>query len=88
MLSPRAFDRQMRRLTTATFGGNTCNGSGQAWGFVFVWWKGDHAPRHVHVYREGQLVVKWDLDNWQPMKGEASRQLLELITGLVSEGLL
>jgi len=57
-------------------------------GFVFVWWKGDHAPRHVHVYREGQLVVKWDLDNWQPMKGEASRQLLELITGLVSEGLL
>ena len=57
-------------------------------GFVFVWWKGDHAPRHVHVYREGQLVVKWDLDNWIPMKGEASRQLLELITGLVSEGLL
>ena len=57
-------------------------------GFVFVWWKGDHAPRHVHVYREGQLVVKWDLDNWKPMKGEASRQLLELITGLVSEGLL
>jgi hypothetical protein len=40
------------------------------------------------VYREGQLVVKWDLDNWKPMKGEASRQLLELITGLVSEGLL
>ena len=57
-------------------------------GFVFVWWKGDHAPRHVHVYREGKLVVKWDLDNWQPMEGEASRQLLELITGLVSEGLL
>ena len=56
--------------------------------FVFVWWKGDQAPRHVHVYREGQLVVKWDLDNWKPMKGEASRQLLELITGLVSEGLL
>ena len=27
-------------------------------GFVFVWWKGD-APHHVHVYREGKLVVKW-----------------------------
>lgn len=30
-------------------------------GYVFVTWKGDHAPRHVHVYRDGKLVVKWDL---------------------------
>jgi hypothetical protein len=57
-------------------------------GFVFLWWKGDHAPRHVHVYREGKLVVKWDLDNWEAMKGAASRPLLELIADLVSEGLL
>jgi hypothetical protein len=57
-------------------------------GFVFVWWKGDHAPRHVHVYREGKLVVKWDLDNWKAMRGEASRGLLELIEELVTEGLL
>src|ERR1041384_1806448 len=40
-------------------------------GFVFITWKGDHPPRHVHVYREGRLVVKWDLDNWKPMKGDA-----------------
>ena len=57
-------------------------------GFIFVWWKGDHAPRHVHVYREGRLVVKWDLDNWVAMKGQASRPLLELMASLVSEGLL
>jgi len=57
-------------------------------GFIFVWWKGDHAPRHVHVYREGRLVVKWDLDNWVAMKGRASRPLLELMASLVSEGLL
>ncbi len=57
-------------------------------GFVFVWWKGDHAPRHVHAYREGKLVVKWDLDNWKAMKGTASRALLELIAKLVAEGLL
>ena len=57
-------------------------------GFIFVWWKGDHAPRHVHVYREGRLVVKWDLDNWVAMKRRASRPLLELMASLVSEGLL
>ncbi len=57
-------------------------------GFVFVWWKSDHAPRHVHVYREGKFVVKWDLDNWKPMKGKASPALLDLIAALVAEGVL
>src|SRR5436309_8220970 len=31
-------------------------------GFVVFTWKGDHPPRHVHVYRDGKLIVKWDLD--------------------------
>ena len=57
-------------------------------GFIFVWWKGDHTPRHVHVYRDGTLVVKWDLDNQKAMKGDASGQVLKLIAELVSEGLL
>ena len=57
-------------------------------GFIFVTWKGDHSPRHVHVYRDGRLVVKWDLDNKRAMKGSASRQLLALIVDLESEGLL
>jgi hypothetical protein len=30
-------------------------------GDVFISWKSDHPPRHVHVYREGRLIVKWDL---------------------------
>ncbi len=49
---------------------------------------GDHAPRHVHVYRDGQLIVKWDLDNGQPMQGAATRRILTLIGQLVSEGKL
>jgi hypothetical protein len=57
-------------------------------GYVFVWWKGDHPPRHVHVYRDGTLVVKWDLDNGKPMRGKASRRVIELIEELESEGLL
>ena len=57
-------------------------------GYVFLTWKGDHAPRHVHVYRDGRLVVKWDLENGKPMKGRISREILERITELESEGLL
>jgi hypothetical protein len=57
-------------------------------GYIFVWWKGDHPPRHVHVYRDGKLVVKWDLDNQKVMKGKASKKILELIGELASEGLL
>lgn len=55
---------------------------------VFITWKGDHPPRHVHVYRDGKLIVKWDLDNQKPMKGAATRRILALIAELEAEGLL
>jgi len=42
----------------------------------------------VHVYRDGKLVVKWDLENKLAMKGKASRRVLELIAELEAEGLL
>ena len=57
-------------------------------GYIFVSWKSDHPPRHVHVYRDGKLVVKWELDNKLAMKGKASRRVLELIAELEAEGLL
>ncbi len=57
-------------------------------GYIFITWESNHSPRHVHVYRDGKLVVKWDLDNKKPMKGEASRKVVELIEKLESEGRL
>ncbi len=57
-------------------------------GYIFLTWVGDHSPRHVHVYRDGKLVVKWDLENRMPMVGEANRRVLSLIDELESEGLL
>ena len=57
-------------------------------GYVFVTWKGDHSPRHVHVYRDGALVVKWDLDNRALMAGRATRRLRRLIEELERERLL
>ena len=57
-------------------------------GYVFLTWKGDHTPRHVHVYRNDKLVVKWDLDNGKPMQGNAPRRVITLIRKLESEGLI
>ena len=57
-------------------------------GYIFITWKGDHPPRHVHVYRNGKLIVKWDVDGRRPMKGEASAGVIELIEQLESEGQL
>ena len=57
-------------------------------GYIFVTWTGDHSPRHVHVYRDGELIVKWDLENGKPMKGKATRRVLSIIDELESEGLI
>ncbi len=57
-------------------------------GYIFLTWVGDHSPRHVHVYRDSKLIVKWDLENKMPMLGEANRRVLNLIAELESEGLL
>lgn len=57
-------------------------------GYVFIARRSDHPPRHVHVYRDGQLVVKWDLENHRAMKGKISAKILALIRELEREGQL
>ncbi len=56
--------------------------------YIFITWKGDHSPKHVHVYKDSKLVVKWDLENRKAMKGQPTRKVLELINKLEEEGLL
>ncbi len=55
---------------------------------MFLTWVGDHEPRHVHVYRDGGLIVKWDLENELPMKGKATKRVLRYIHEFEQEGLL
>ena len=55
---------------------------------MFLTWKGDHSPRHVHVYRDGKLVLKWNLDEHVPMKGKPTARLVRLILELDKEGAL
>ena len=55
---------------------------------MFYTWVGDHGPRHVHVYKDGKFVVKWDLDNEKSMKGQQTKRVLQLIKQLREEGQL
>ena len=57
-------------------------------GYVFLSWKGDHNPHHVHVFLDGKLIVKWDLDNEKVMKGKASLRVRELIKELQAKAML
>jgi len=57
-------------------------------GYVFVTWAGDHPPKHVHVYLDRELVVKWDLEDDLPLRGQATRRIRQLIEELKSEGAL
>ena len=56
--------------------------------YIFIGWVGDYSPRHVHVYRDRKLVVKWDLDAWQAMQGKPTAQIMKYLKQLVEEGLL
>ncbi|MCD4655899.1 DUF4160 domain-containing protein [bacterium] len=54
-------------------------------GYIFVSWKGDHGPRHVHVYSDRKLIVKWDLENNASMKGTMTGRILKFIKQLCEE---
>ena len=56
--------------------------------YVFIVWKGDHSPRHVHVFCDGELVLKWDLEHERLMAGELTARLRRLIEELRREGRL
>jgi hypothetical protein len=53
-----------------------------------VTWAGDHSPRHVHVFRDDRLVLKWAIDLHRVMEGRASSRLITTIRELQREGLL
>lgn len=53
--------------------------------YIFISWIGDHG-QHVHVYKDNRLVVKWDVDNWMPIKGQATKRIEGLLKELLAEG--
>jgi hypothetical protein len=44
------------------------------------------APRHVHVYKDDRLTMRWDLDHRKHISGEPSPTIVRIIEELVDEG--
>jgi hypothetical protein len=56
--------------------------------FLFVTFKGDHTPRHVHVFKDDRIVLKWDLEHDRLLSGVYWRKVVDIIAALVEEGRL
>jgi len=54
-------------------------------GYVFITWAGDHDPKHVHVFKEGKEILKWNLEAGMAIKGKTSKKITRLIAELVAE---
>jgi hypothetical protein len=61
---------------------------GRRGGYVFMSWKGDHEPRHVHVFQDGRLILKWNLVHGKVISGRPTRRLVDLINRMVAWGVL
>ena len=49
-------------------------------GYVFRTYVGDHSPLHVHVFRNGQLLGRWDIEHRRPLDHLAvNRRLLRAL---------
>lgn len=57
---------------------------------MFIWWRGDHEPPHVHVFdRNGRLITRVNLRTMQPMDvPSVNERIIELIRALQREGRL
>ncbi|MBI3800558.1 MAG: DUF4160 domain-containing protein [Deltaproteobacteria bacterium] len=54
-------------------------------GYLFVSFKGDHPPRHVHVFRGKKLIARWDLTNQRVLSGAISAQVRKYLKELYEE---
>jgi hypothetical protein len=59
-------------------------------GYMFIWWIGDHRPRHIHVFdKDDRLITRVNLETMQPMDiPQIEGKILVLIRQLQNEGRL
>jgi hypothetical protein len=57
-------------------------------GYVIRWYQQDHPPRHVHVFKDGALVARFDLEHETFMPGSDRRHFGRIKKALQEEGLI
>lgn len=55
-------------------------------GVIVVLYSTDHDPRHVHVFEDGQRVLKFDLESWTVMAGTLTPKARKALEALRAEG--
>jgi len=51
-------------------------------GYVFATYAGDHAPYHVHIYKDDRFTGRFDIENQRPMDGDLPAQVLKYLKEL------
>jgi hypothetical protein len=59
-------------------------------GYLFLWWVGDHPPRHVHVFdSKGRLLGRVAVPGYEPLDiWRPPRNVIEILDNLQKEGRL
>jgi hypothetical protein len=59
-------------------------------GYIFMWWIGDHPPRHLHVFdKDRKLITRVNLETLEPMDTPTlPKRVAEIIRELQREGRL
>ena len=72
------------------FGNSPVMGKVRRGGYMFIWWIGDHAPRHVHVFdKDEKLITRVNLETMTSMDTpKVSGKILAVIRELIAEGRL
>ncbi len=52
-------------------------------GFIFVTYKGDHRPYHIHIRKGRKEIGRWDIENQAPLDGlEVTEKLRKALVKL------
>jgi hypothetical protein len=57
-------------------------------GVVVVRYLTDHDPQPVHVFQDGERILKFDIENWTVMEGILTPKARRALESLRKEGML
>lgn len=60
----------------------------KAGGYIIQIYKTDHPPLHAHIFKDGELVGRFDLENMVFMEGSVERHEGRVLKALKTAGLV
>lgn len=53
--------------------------------YLIEWWIGDHLPKHVHIYKNGNEIAKIQIPAMRILSGRMNKQLRKILKTLIAE---